>query len=120
MISVTISKPQKEMLNTQIKDGYAFNQSDAVRQAISARFKQTHPYYKVVREKTLSEKERIASQTNEEYLSDEFVDFNYEIQGEKVIFKHGTLPDSPWEAALELAKIKTFDAEYPPLQAARR
>lgn len=120
LISVTISKPQQEMLNMQVKDGYAFNQSDAIRQAISARFKQTHPYYKQKAERQESDKARIAAQTPEEYLADEFADFNYTIKGDTVYFKHGTLPDSPGEATMPLANIKTIDADYTPLAFSRK
>jgi Arc/MetJ-type ribon-helix-helix transcriptional regulator len=120
LITVTITKPQREMLIDMITKGNALNQSDAVRQSIVARNKQLNPYYKEKEERKESDKARIASMTNEEYLKDEFADYNFEIKGDKVIFRHGTMPDSPLQADVEIALIKNFDSENQNLAFARK
>ena len=102
---------QFTMLNEIMESGAYASRSEAVRQAIRSHHKQLFPYYKAKVEKKESDKARIASQTNEEYLSDEFADFNYKVVGQEVIFKHGTMPDSPLEVTIPLGNIKNIDNE---------
>lgn len=109
----------EEKIESMIAEDGFVSKSEVIRQAVRALFKQLHPYYKEIREKSESEKERIAKMSEEEYLAEMFAGIGYETVQENsetmISFKHKD-PNIPVTWKVPFKQIKTVvpeDAPFP-------